>query len=94
MASLTPAATKPGQAGNKYVVPLSAPPTQSWVNAFNDYWAQGQGQHVTVSTAVIGSTAEVVGAEIRVKTHAGSGDFDTNVRPFVLDAIKYANEHS
>jgi hypothetical protein len=64
------------------------------VDAFNHYWAEGQGRHVNVSTAVIGSTAAVAGAEVRVKTHAGSGDFDTNVRPFVLDAIKYSNERS
>jgi hypothetical protein len=94
MAAISAGATQPGHADREYVVPLSARPSPAWVEAFDRYWAMGQGGHVTVSTAVIGSTATVVGAELKVRTHAGSGDFDANVRSFVLDAVNYANEHS
>jgi hypothetical protein len=94
MAAISAGATQPGQTDREYVVPLSAQPSPAWVEAFDQYWAKGQGSHVTVSTAVIGSAAKVVGAEVRVKTHAGSGDFDTNVRSFVVDAVNHANQHS
>jgi hypothetical protein len=67
-------------------------PGRAWERRFEEYWAKGQRKEVNVNTAVIGSKASVAGSEIRVTPHAGSGDFETEVRPFVLDAINYANE--
>lgn len=75
-------------------MPLSAQPSEVWVAAFNDYWGKGQKRDVTVSNAVIGCEAAVSGMEIRVHGWAGSGDFETEVRPFVVEAIDYANKNS
>jgi len=56
--------------------------------------AKGQAGEVTTSSAIPGCKAKVVGSEIVVTTWVGAGDFDTNVLPFIRDAVKHANDNA